>query len=544
MLRSKNSSKTKGSDVIFSKYCVFKCSKHLIEAGPIERLQCLLRPNYFRTIIATQTNRVHNLLMTEHNVSLTQRYIQLQSSQDQSLSSSLAELDRQASRFHSDNRYVHPANTALLAKFINARQPAAIFHAHPHFVRFLHESKILSQLKVTQDVLRINQGHPQILVEGQWTNAAEVMRRFHFEYSDAFDDVFVLDAENEVYTYLDNGLGLQKYHPHLDIGQVPISRLTNDQLSLVQQKAAAFQRIGDVDKPFVLQVITSRTDRGNSNLSKTLRNPRHAYMRLIAGDNLPNRGISKGDVYEFGFGWTRPSNLPLESIQGKFRSPDPWEYMPSTERYVTNLPITAQEAENVVSYIRKAHNSNINIGRKIGFQIAQQNCTVFVRRAVEKAGIAIPTEIKLHDVIYAISPHILRNLGSFIKKFYFSTRDRLHQAIDDYSPGPIARKTLAFLRQIEITAHRALEACIAFGLAPMRLALGGGAGHGGDNLISEERIQPQGKRLKNLFSLKSYRYNLPFILQQWQLQQASTEIYHNPLQLTIVPQANNEEACC
>ena len=85
-----------------------------------------------------------------------------------------------------------------------------------------------------------------------------------------------------------------------------------------------------------------------------------------------------------------------------------------------------------------------------------------------------------------------------------------------------------------------IKSMAALSLVPVRTALGGGLGSGGEAFVPlgypERRIEPSIFNWKNWFKLSSYRFNLPTVFQRWQREQASTVIYHRPVKFTIVPE--------
>ncbi len=443
--------------------------------------------------------------------------------------------DRALNSYRKRPVYFHPINIALLKKWQRANQSEEIFHRFPDLVDFLDRSKLLSQLKVTRDHLILIDGEPAMLVEGQWMKASALTKRFSIVDSAEFDDRFVIDSTGSVYTYLDNGLGLQKYHPYLSIGEKPISRLNDGELSQIQAQAAGFIRPEAIDRPFVMQIVSSTTYRGDSNLSQTLRNPRHAFIRIIAGGDIPDLKVKKGDVWEFGFGWKKQSVFPLTATQGRFRSPDPWEYMPCNTRTVTSIPLSQTEAERVFNYTLTYHRRSVELGREIGFQVAHQNCCVFVREASKQAGIELPTEIRLPALVGRIAPDILKKLGNQIAAWTKAALNGCRICIQKYTPESVSRWTLKTFHRVRKVFQKGMEMLAAFVLIPTRSLLGGMFGAGGEAFDSKQgKIVAPSWKLGNLFDLSSYRYNLPVILQEWQMKQPSTVLFKNPTRLTLL----------
>ena len=452
---------------------------------------------------------------------------------------SLQMFDRQVRPYRSDQGYRHPSNLALQQKWRRARQGEEIFHAFPDFVEFLEKSKLLSQIKITKDELRIIDGEPAMLVEGTWTKAGDLMQRFSISDSEQFHDRFVVDATNSVFTYLDNGLGLQKYHPYLSIGERPISRIDDDGLQKVQTLAQLFRRPNEpanssLSRPFVLQIVTSYTDRGRSNLSETLRNPRHAYLRVVAGANIPELKVKKGDIWEFGFNIKSSLRPPMVTGQGRFRSPDPWEYTPVDDRYVTNIPISKEETLRVFNYTLGYHRRSIQIGHEIGFHIAQHNCTVFVREAARQAGIELPTEIRLPALIGRIVPTIIKKLTLQICAWISITLNECNLLIQKYTLACVSYRLLDSYHRMMKILQRALAVTAAFLLTPVRALMGDFWGEGGEAFSSKNgKVEPPARKVTNWFKLSSYIFNLPANLQDWQKKQPSTAVFKQPVRLAI-----------
>ncbi len=452
---------------------------------------------------------------------------------------SLQMFDRQVRHHRADQVYRHPSNLALLQKWQRAHQSEEIFHNFPDFVEFLEKSKLLSQIKITKDELRIVDGEPAMLVEGKWTKASILMQRFFILISEQFHERFVVDATNSVFTYLDNGLGLQKYHPYLSIGERPISRITDEALLKVQTLAQRFHRPNEtanssLSRPFVLQIVTSYTDRGSSNLSETLSNPRHAYLRVVAGANIRELKVKKGDVWEFGFNIKDSLRAPMVTGQGRFRSPDPWEYAPVDARYVTNIPISKEETLRVFNYTLGYHRRSIQIGHEIGFHMVQHNCTVFVREAARQAGIEVRTEIRLPPLISRIVPSILKKLTLQICAWITTALNKCDLYIQKYTLTCISSGILNSNHRIMNVFQRALAVIAAFLLTPVRALMGDLFGEGGEAFNSKNgKVGPPARKVANWFKLSSYIFNLPAILQDWQKQQPSTAVFKHPVRLAI-----------
>lgn len=465
---------------------------------------------------------------------------------DRSVARTLQDFDLKLNDYRETLSYTHPQNKQQFAKWKGASQPEEIFQSFPKFVEFLEESKLLSQIKITKDTLRIIDNEPAMLVEGKWVKESEIRKRFHIEESQFYGTRFVTDSTGEVYTYLDNRLGLQKYHPYQTIGEIPISVIEEDEIDAVRKFANKFVRPEEAplsqekrdalneQRPFVLQIVTSYTSRGHSNFSETILNPRHAYMRIIAGADLPEYHVKKGDVFEFGFGWKWGVIFPLEATQGLFRSPDPWEYVSCDKRFVTCAPISGEEASRGFEFALRQQRKHVRLGREISFQLTKQNCTVFDRKIGEQAGIAIPTRIELKPLLFRILPDILKQLGSAIAAYCKTGASFAQRTIRACTQESVGEGTIRSIEVIISIFSKARDALTAFILLPIRTLLGGWFGRGGDS-FEEEEVKEQSLIPQSWFDLSSYHYNLPIVLQEWQEAQPSTFVVNKPIRLAIVP---------
>lgn len=519
-----------------------------------ERIQYFLFPSrcisQIEKIISEILQNLHSsgpfALSVERADRLIQRY-----GSDAKVKKIMQAFDRQIRPYRLNGEYKQSDNIAALRKWQKAHQPDAIFNDFPEFAQFLESSKLLSQMKVTKDSLRIIDGEPAMLVEGAWMKASAIKSQFTIADSDEFDERFVIDTCGSVYTYLDNGKGLQKFHPFLSVGSEPVSMLNDDELTKVHQSASQFIRPQETDltdserellnskRLFTIQIVTSNTHLGDSNLSQTLRNPRHSYMRLIAGEYIESLNIKKGQVWEFGFGWKKRFPLPMMASQGRFRTPDLWEYMPVDKRFVTNIPVTSEEAANVFKYTVAFHRRNAELGREIGFHMAQQNCTVFVHEALKQAGIDIPTVASLPQLIGRIVPDILQKLGRQIAAWSKSANRFLSNALSVCTGPRISHFMILVATKVRQLFQKLVGHFTAFILTPIRAALGGLSGEGGDAFDPKlGRVEPPLRKFGNIFDFSSYRFNLPCVLQEWQKSQPSTVVYENPVRLAIVPLAH------
>jgi len=507
--------------------------------------------NQVKKVIQCLKERLRGIETREEALKLSDALI-VHYGADKKIEKKLRKLDCVARPLRADpSAYLHPENALQFSKWVRASQPEEIFHRFPKFAEFLHQSKLLSQIKITRDTLQIIEGEPALLVEGDWMKESDLKKRFKVEYSERYGTSFITDCtsiDHDVYTYLDNGRGLEKYHPYQTIGH-SISKIDDEAIEKVRAKANAFIRPEEAElsqeerdklnesRPFVMQIVSSYTKEGRSNFSETLCNPRHVYARLVAGMDQEIQGhqIRKGDIFEWGFGWKRGLCFPLEATQGHLCTLDPWEYMFCAKRIVTNIPLSIEEMQSGFLYAILQQNKQVKLGREIGFQLTKQNCTVFDRKFAEQTGIAIPTEIKLKPLLFRILPDVLKRLGSQIASYSQRASDCLCKSIRACTPACVADGALSCAEKIHRVYTLALNSLEAAILLPVRILLGGLFGDGGESFDEGKQIQAPARNPDSWFDLSSYRYNLPAILQEWQMKQPSTVVYENPVRLTIVP---------
>lgn len=433
-----------------------------------------------------------------------------------------------------------------IKKWVDSGQQPEIYQRHPEFVSFLANSKILSQMKITRDQVRESEGRAQLLVEGQWIDAQEVMNRFEKMDSKLYKTSFVVEkSTREVFTYLDNGRGLQKHHPH-QTSNNPISKISEEDYNRTYAVARKFVRPEEAgwseearseNRPFILQVVTSYVNEGNSNFNQFLRSAKHPYFRIIVGQDNPELKTSKGDVYEVGYGWKSSPYIPLITTQGRFSSPDSWEYKRPDQRVVTNIPISQEEAGRIRNFTLKYHLDQIHLGNDPAFHLFKQNCSVFFREACRAGNIEIPTEITFSETLAKISPDWVFKAGRMIAKGFNQSLSLGERFLVWVTPNWLGKGIKMAWRKVVLAISDFFEAVVAFSLIPGRAALGGFHGDGGAVFRQleerEERMEAPLRNWRNFVKLP--HLNFPSIVQQWQREQPSTVIYERPVKLAIVP---------
>lgn len=460
--------------------------------------------------------------------------------------------DRQIAPFRKDFQYLHPDNQKAFSKWINASQPDEIFQRFPRFADFLESSHLLSQIKITRDAVRLIDDIPALLIEGNWVQEPDIYKRFEVVFSKSFNSTFVVEKETrEVFTYLDNGKGLQKHHPFFST-QTPISNLNDADFEKTLKIAKEFIRPEErdlspeeraqknKDRTFIIQYVSSHNQLGDSHFDRLVRNPQHPFLRLIAGIDNPDYGIKKGEVYEIGYSSKETPRIPFITMKGRFRSPDFFEYKSCEKRIVTNIAITPEEARSFQQFILKYQRDAVNLGIEPGFNLTRQNCSVFSREACKAAGIEVPTEIKLKDAIERVMPDKIKEVGRQIKLWGQSAVLWISKAADRFIPEGVMN-SLSYTSEIaSAMLSKIKDIFIGFILTPLNAFLGGVSGKGGAEFLQTD-LSPEQKNSEAIdwnicFDLTQYKINLPGIAQEWQLKQPSTVIYdHSPVRLAIVP---------
>jgi hypothetical protein len=446
--------------------------------------------------------------------------------------------------------YVNTNNLNHLKKWQRNGQPKEIFQKYPEFYGYLEKSGILSQLKITRDTVREIDGNPCLLVEGSWTKLSILQQTFKTVYSSKYQENFLLhNVTGKTYSYLDNGKGLEIHHPY-ESDLKPISHLHDHEYEELLKEAKLFIRPEDEKlsphalaklkkkRTHIIQILTSKFEGSDSNFSNLIARPNHPYLHVIYGADDSKNEVKKGDVFGFGF-WgilsTRP--LPLVASQGAFRSPDIKEYTNCQEKIVTNIAVTAEEAEKILSYTQKYQNVRNHLNREIGFHILSHNCTIYVKNVLEHIGIIIPTEISLSKLVYRISPEWIKKTFEAISIGMKSLKTGIKRLFSVF-PKDNLKSVSSTLKKIGQLAKKIFKCIISLSLVPLSWSVGDSQGEGGIALSSpsrpEARVEPTLSKWQNWFSLQSYKINLPGLIQEWQRKQTSTTIFKDPVRMSVV----------
>jgi len=440
-------------------------------------------------------------------------------------------LDRALALIRVDHNFLLSENKKLCKKWESYGFKKELFYKHSEFSNFLMASPLASQMKITNDGVREINSEPAILVEGTWTKFSDLKNRFFYKYSPKYNEIFIFEKKtNQVFTYLPNKSGLCLHHPYLHAFK-PVGKLTRAEYNKVLVEAQKFGRdykLGKSKYKHILQIVTSQTPEGpcfynRSNLASFFRT-KHPYFRIIDANTK--------EVYILGYGlWRRSAYNFLTNFIGRFRSLDVWEYKKCKQKHVTNIAIADEEIKRFFYYCKKFINDDINFGRKIAFNFMKQNCTSFIKEAIEYAlKEKIITDLGIDEIIYYIAPDFLRRVGAYIKNSVLSIKIKM------ISVFPTFIKTS--MGYLAILVHKFWKAFVALGLSIIASFLGAIRGVRGRKLKNPDKqihLYPPLQNIFNWFNYSSFKFDMPGKLFLWQLKQKSTVTFKNPRTLTIVP---------
>lgn len=528
------------------------CEDRIVKCGRFEQLKRFLLPGYDKQEIqAIADYLLKNLQDTQKgdaNLLLANAFVnRFEKTLNGDKISQI--FDRAVAQFRQQKNFFHIGNKKNMVRWVRYGQDISIYKNHPEFCTFMETSGLLSQIKVTRDKFIEIDGEPALKVTGRWIKWSDFKNQFKAVYSARYNETFIVHQDNQVYTYLDNGKGLQLHHPFLS-ERTPTSILNNQEYEKVLEKAQTFVRPGEENlnmeessrikeqRIFIIQVITSSMKGPDTRFHELIINSKHPYARLIIGRDNPGFNTSKGEVYEVGYGWKNKLTAPLSNSQGRFRSPDVWEYKNCEEKIVTNIAVTAEEAQAFVHYVSEYHRSEVNIGNPIGFHLFKQNCSTFIRAALDAANIKVPTETTLSALWFDVLPLWIVKTNEQIKAAA-STALSLAKYSIKILPSWIKTPLKKAAGKIGDAAKKALDTVTAVVFIPLKIALGDAFGSGGKAFVKAgdkpQDIKPEFKQYKRWPTLSKYTVNLPGILQRWQRKQLSTVIYKKPVKLCIVP---------
>jgi hypothetical protein len=413
----------------------------------------------------------------------------------------------------------------LLKKWKSAGQDESICLRFPSFVQFLEDFKILPYLRISRDLVKMVNGKPALLVEGRLLNEAQLRDRFDIIYSERFEQYFVQDKQTkDVYTYLDNGLGLESFHPYLTPLKRPISTLNEEEYLRVLQTARKFQK-SDGPRAHIVQIVSSKLEGPENNAFNLLHNAKHPWFRYICW----NPETKQGEVYEVGFGWEKPPAYfdALKTQPGVFRSPDVWELKPTKSRVITNIPVSDQQLGRFIAFLEK--NIQKSLDREIGFQFDRHNCTALIFEGAQELGFSVEAKMNLLNIVWHCAPGL--------PQFFAGQKPKGSSSSEPGQPG-MAQKVLS---AISAPAVSTVMGVGVLGVNSFRYWLGAGAGQSKISLNAAE-LTPDFETWPDFLDTKNLWMYLPGALQKWQLEQESTVEFFDTNRLCIVPPLSAKKA--
>lgn len=452
-------------------------------------------------------------------------------------------------RLENGDRYLMKTNLLRLKKWERNGQDEKIFHNHYDFIKYVFDTPLDSQIKVTRDVIAENEkGEVVIPVELQRVEKGALVREqkampfrefkqyFHCVEDKVNKERTFIDPLGNIHTYLDTGKGMVMHDPY-QAALVPpqaISKISQEDYERTLEVARKFVREGEEDsskstkRDYILQIVSSYVDSKHNNpltenFKELLTRRKHPFIRIITPE---------GNVYEVGFGFEKKAILPLSVGTGHFRSPDWWEYMKCDEKVVTNIAIDSEEKDRLYQHV-SSYQNQIRLGKKPAFHWLRQNCSVFVRGIVKcSTGIDIPTQTTFSNFLYRTAPTFIQKIGQGIAMG--------NKVFNDVMIRPLPNWIKKAGRWVAKLAKKIWSAVKAFFLSIISFFGGGALGKKGQK-FRQTRTGPQKELAPHLqnplkwTNEKKYRVNLPGLLQEWQRKQASTVTYKDPVRFAIVP---------
>lgn len=440
----------------------------------------------------------------------------------------LVELDRQ---IHSDHKYQVAENIDDFTRWSRWGFGKEFFSKHYDFVRFLLDTPLGSQMKLFNSddfvhdgrMVSIVENEPAILVEGTLTKFSDLKKRFKVGQFRGENVIITTTKPVQVYTYLENGQGLQPHHPYVSNTPTAVARLTENAFQRTMESAQKFypNPVDTKEYPHILQIVSSEIDGMNTNLTNLLTKPKHPWIRVILGHDVEH--LKRGDIIDVGFGWTKQSVLPGMTSKGRFRCMDLWNYKSAKKRVVTNIPIERETAVKLRALVQEHQANAIQLGQELGFNLFRHNCTSFLNAV----GCIVPnsnfeTRIELKELIAKVSPDWLRKIGSIMMT-------GANTVINATSKLP---RFITFpLEKIRDVFLRVLDFILAIPINLFAYLTGGALGKEAPTFEKGRVVGPQVLRT----SLNKFYYYLPGMLQLWQRKKDSTVYFEKPGTLAVAP---------
>ncbi|NGX56589.1 MAG: hypothetical protein K1060chlam5_00832 [Candidatus Anoxychlamydiales bacterium] len=515
-LKNYNYLSIKGDEIIEDSY--LEIFKKFINRGYKNRKDFQI-VNYVNNLINSSNESNKELITKLSNRAIS--YLKY----NKTLKKDILLLDRLVEKISKVYRFQIKKNKELFKKWKLYGFDSSIFYKYPKFSDFLFNSNLAAQVKVTNDLIKIIENEPAILVEGKYEKFSDIEKRFGYKYSYEFHEIFVYEKDtNEVFTYLDTKMGLVQHHPYVSCFK-PISKISNDEYIKLLDLGKTFNRkSSNLEKKHVLQIVTSNIDKDEKNsynITKFLKS-KHPYFRLIDSDK---------NVYIIGYGnWIDSKIYSFSNTtRGRFRSPDIWEYKRCEKKFVTNIAIDEEEAKRFKYFCIKYMNDDLNFGRRIAFNFFDQNCTSFVRNALKYSlDFKLDSQASLFEIITFIVPDIIANTYKNIE----SKTKLLLRKTAVITPSIV--KTLS--KYVYFVIEKIIKLTFTFFVSSITFLLGAYNSKKGRVIKNPDKVEnflPPLSSITDWVTYSRYKIDAPAKLQYLQKQMHTTKKYKKPLKLAI-----------
>jgi hypothetical protein len=368
---------------------------------------------------------------------------------------------------------------------------------------------------------------------------------------------------NERWNYFDDGLvPIDRFYHHeaaheenypLANAQLhPVAQLSQKEMKQLLEHAKNFTGFNTENNPnktgenlnCVIQVVSHPRPMFEKACLQNLNAlaPVHCGIRIVMAD---------GSVYSTGFGSTLEQDTYNEglrkylgTINGQPTILDYEEFRPHDGRIVTNIPIGDKRAENILKQLNTYREGTVR------FNIIKQNCMRLGTNVMSMAGVDLNIRETFSTVLYRALPNLetIPVIGKPMKSLVGRVKKVSH-AISSKMPEPI-KKIFNQLNRIVFFVPNKIGTLISNLLV---LAMGGLVASPQNacplvaskqrNLEDLESLDSFSKLLNNLFDEEASDSQHSSIFINWQLQQASTDVfqYSGQPNMNVVPPQTEEE---
>ncbi|HEX2582589.1 MAG TPA: DUF4105 domain-containing protein [Chlamydiales bacterium] len=413
-------------------------------------------------------------------------------------------------------------NTPRYCDFLDFLYDSNIFYSVRAYETSLKDSN--SELR---EGIKIINGQPHLLKEGQWTSWNLIIQDIQPSAADK-RDYLLRNAQNEWkdcnYLYPNGLIAQTRYNwvePVHQLNPNEMDRLYEHGVNFFKQKAEAPSR----ENCGFIQVFTGGTGR--------LGQIGHVGLRMIDKD---------GAVYSFGFETPNSEvkmalrNLfsALATYNGTIASRDFKEFSKFDIRRTTTIPVSEEKFHKALEKVKKYAETPLR------FNMLHQNCLTFTLDILKTAD--IPVDIRTSSFLYGLyellRPSIESTplLGPAILKVGCIVNP-IFRTIKKYTPEPICfvAKVITFIPCLILTIIKNTVFLI-FGAGKQGSPPKEGAENetnNGERLTSFNRMF---NHWTDFFKDDAFNMSLSYKFVDWQMEQGATEIYtFNGPQFYIVP---------